>query len=203
MQLDTILIFLLSASILTLSPGPDIIYVFFKSSTEGIRAGVKTVFGLTTGLIFHTLLLVFGISALINSNENVFFVLKLFGFFYFIFLAIKTYNESLKIYKKSNYNKNDFITGLLMNILNPKVSVFFIAFFPNYIFHNSWTYELQFALLGLLFWIIANTIFLLVVFLSSFNTVIVKKIINNKKIKILKSVFYIIIAIWILKKIQI
>ena len=198
MQLDTILIFLLSASILTLSPGPDIIYVFFKSSTEGIRAGVKTVFGLTTGLIFHTLLLVFGISALINSNENVFFVLKLFGFFYFIFLAIKTYNESLKIYKKSNNNKNDFITGLLMNILNPKVSVFFIAFFPNYIFHNSWTYELQFALLGLLFWIIANTIFLLVVFLSSFNTVIVKKIINNKKIKILKSVFYIIIAIWIL-----
>ncbi len=198
MQLDTILIFLLSASILTLSPGPDIIYVFFKSSTEGIRAGVKTVFGLTTGLIFHTLLLVFGISALINSNDNVFFVLKLFGFFYFIFLAIKTYNESLKIYKKSNYNKNDFITGLLMNILNPKVSVFFIAFFPNYIFHNSWTYELQFALLGLLFWIIANTIFLLVVFLSSFNTVIVKKIINNKKIKILKSVFYIIIAIWIL-----
>ena len=160
MQLDTILIFLLSASILTLSPGPDIIYVFFKSSTEGIRAGVKTVFGLTTGLIFHTLLLVFGISALINSNENVFFVLKLFGFFYFIFLAIKTYNESLKIYKKSNYNKNDFITGLLMNILNPKVSVFFIAFFPNYIFHNSWTYELQFALLGLLFWFIANTIFL-------------------------------------------
>jgi len=198
MQLDTILIFLLSASILTLSPGPDIIYVFFKSSTEGIRAGVKTVFGLTTGLIFHTLLLVFGILALINSNDNVFFVLKLFGFFYFIFLAIKTYNESLKIYKKSNYNKNDFITGLLMNILNPKVSVFFIAFFPNYIFHNSWTYELQFALLGLLFWIIANTIFLLVVFLSSFNTVIVKKIINNKKIKILKSVFYIIIAIWIL-----
>ena len=198
MQLDTILIFLLSASILTLSPGPDIIYVFFKSSTEGVRAGVKTVFGLTTGLIFHTLLLVFGISALINSNENVFFVLKLFGFFYFIFLAIKTYNESLKIDKKSNYNKNDFITGLLMNILNPKVSVFFIAFFPNYIFHNSWTYELQFALLGLLFWFIANTIFLLVVFLSSFNTVIVKKIINHKKIKNFKSVFYIIIAIWIL-----
>jgi len=86
MQLDTILIFLLSASILTLSPGPDIIYVFFKSSTEGIRAGVKTVFGLTTGLIFHTLLLVFGISALIKSNDNVFFILKLFGFFYFMFL---------------------------------------------------------------------------------------------------------------------
>jgi len=198
MQLDTILIFLLSASILTLSPGPDIIYVFFKSSSEGIRAGVKTVFGLTTGLIFHTLLLVFGISALINSNENVFFVLKLFGFFYFIFLAISTYNKPLKVDKKSNYNKNDFITGLLMNVLNPKVSIFFIAFFPNYIFHDSWTYELQFALLGFLFWFIANTIFLLVVFLSSFNIVLIKKIINHNKIKIFKSIFYLIIAIWIL-----
>jgi len=198
MQLDTILIFLLSASILTLSPGPDIIYVFFKSSTEGIKAGLKTVFGLTTGLVFHTLLLVFGISALINSNENVFFVLKLFGFFYFIFLAISTYNKSLKVDKKSNYNKNDFITGLLMNVLNPKVSIFFIAFFPNYIFHDSWTYELQFALLGFLFWFIANTIFLLVVFLSSFNIVLIKKIINHNKIKIFKSIFYLIIAIWIL-----
>lgn len=198
MQLDTILIFLLSASILTLSPGPDIIYVFFKSSTEGIRAGVKTVFGLTTGLIFHTLLLVFGISALINSNENVFFVLKLFGFFYFIFLAIKTYNESLKIYKKSNYNKNDFITGLLMNILNPKVSVFFIAFFPNYIFHNSWSYELQFSILGILFWLIANIIFMMVVLLSSMNTKLVNNLIKHKYVKNLKIIFYVFIAIWIL-----
>jgi threonine/homoserine/homoserine lactone efflux protein len=198
MQLDTLFVFLLSATILTLSPGPDIIYVFFKSSTEGVRAGVKTVFGLTTGLIFHTLLLVFGISALINSNENIFFMLKLFGFFYFIFLAITTYNESLKIDKKSIHNKNDFITGLLMNVLNPKVSVFFIAFFPNYIFHNSWSYELQFALLGFLFWFIANAIFLLAVFLSSLNTIFIKKIINHNKIKIFKIIFYLIIAIWIL-----
>jgi threonine/homoserine/homoserine lactone efflux protein len=198
MQLDTLFVFLLSATILTLSPGPDIIYVFFKSSTEGVRAGVKTVFGLTTGLIFHTLLLVFGISALINSNENIFFMLKLFGFFYFIFLAITTYNESLKIDKKSIHNKNDFITGLLMNVLNPKVSVFFIAFFPNYIFHNSWSYELQFALLGFLFWFIANAIFLLAVFLSSLNTIFFKKIINHNKIKIFKIIFYLIIAIWIL-----
>ena len=198
MQLDTLFVFLLSATILTLSPGPDIIYVFFKSSTDGVKAGVKTVFGLTTGLIFHTLLLVFGISALINSNESIFFMLKLFGFFYFIILAITTYNESLKIDKKSIHNKNDFITGLLMNVLNPKVSVFFIAFFPNYIFHNSWSYELQFALLGFLFWFIANAIFLLAVFLSSLNTIFIKKIINHNKIKVFKIIFYLIIAIWIL-----
>ena len=198
MQLDTLLIFLFSASILTLSPGPDIIYVFIKSSTEGKIAGIKTVFGLTTGLIFHTLLLVFGVSALINSNDYFFFILKVFGFIYFIFLAISTYNKNSKIDKKTLSSKNDFTTGLMMNVLNPKASIFFIAFFPNYIFHNSWSYELQFSILGLIFWLVANTIFLLVVLLSSFNTGFVNNIINHNKIKVFKSVFYLFIAIWII-----
>ena len=198
MQLETLLIFLFSASILTLSPGPDIIYVFIKSSTEGKIAGIKTVFGLTTGLIFHTLLLVFGVSALINSNEYFFFILKVFGFIYFIFLAISTYNKNSKIDKKTLSSKNDFTTGLMMNVLNPKVSIFFIAFFPNYIFHNSWSYELQFSILGLIFWLVANTIFLLVVLLSSFNTGFVNNLINHNKIKVFKSVFYLFIAIWII-----
>jgi threonine/homoserine/homoserine lactone efflux protein len=198
MQLDTLLIFLFSASILTLSPGPDIIYVFIKSSTEGKIAGIKTVFGLTTGLIFHTLLLVFGVSALINSNDYFFFILKVFGFIYFIFLAISTYNKNSKIDNKTLSSKNDFTTGLMMNVLNPKVSIFFIAFFPNYIFHNSWSYELQFSILGLIFWLVANTIFLLVVLLSSFNTGFVNNLINHNKIKVFKSVFYLFIAIWII-----
>tara|TARA_Y100000992_G_scaffold46115_1_gene26606 strand:+ start:1242 stop:1841 length:600 start_codon:yes stop_codon:yes gene_type:complete len=198
MQLETLLIFLFSASILTLSPGPDIIYVFIKSSTEGKIAGIKTVFGLTTGLIFHTLLLVFGVSALINSNDYFFFILKVFGFIYFIFLAISTYNKNSKIDNKSLSSKNDFTTGLMMNVLNPKVSIFFIAFFPNYIFHNSWSYELQFSILGLIFWLVANTIFLLVVLLSSFNTGFVNNLINHNKIKVFKSVFYLFIAIWII-----
>ncbi|MFL2602457.1 MAG: LysE family translocator [Flavobacteriaceae bacterium] len=198
MQLETLLIFLFSASILTLSPGPDIIYVFIKSSTEGKIAGIKTVFGLTTGLIFHTLLMVFGVSALINSNDYFFFILKVFGFIYFIFLAISTYNKNSKIDNKSLSSKNDFTTGLMMNVLNPKVSIFFIAFFPNYIFHNSWSYELQFSILGLIFWLIANTIFLLVVLLSSFNTGFVNNLINHNKIKVFKSVFYLFIAIWII-----
>ena len=198
MQLETLLIFLFSASILTLSPGPDIIYVFIKSSTEGKIAGIKTVFGLTTGLIFHTLLLVFGVSALINSNDYFFFILKVFGFIYFIFLAISIYIKNSKIDNKTLSSKNDFTTGLMMNVLNPKVSIFFIAFFPNYIFHNSWSYELQFSILGLIFWLVANTIFLLVVLLSSFNTVFVNNLINHNKIKVFKSIFYLFIAIWII-----
>ncbi len=184
MQLDTLLIFLFSASILTLSPGPDIIYVFLKSSTDGKIAGIKTVLGLTTGLFFHTILLVFGISALINSNE------------YFFMLI--TYNENSKINENKKTNRSDFVTGLMMNVLNPKVSIFFIAFFPNYIFHNSWSYELQFSILGILFWLIANIIFMMVVLLSSINTKLVNNLIKHKYVKNLKIIFYVFIAIWIL-----
>jgi len=198
MQLDTLLIFLFSASILTLSPGPDIIYVFFKSSTDGKMAGIKTVLGLTTGLFFHTILLVFGISALINSNQYFFLLIKVFGFMYFIFLAASTYNENSNISKHKKTNQSNFITGLMMNVLNPKVSIFFIAFFPNYIFHNSWSYEIQFSILGLLFWLIANIIFLMVVMLSSMNTKLVKNFIKHKCVKNLKIIFYVFIAIWIL-----
>ncbi|MBF71957.1 MAG: lysine transporter LysE [Flavobacteriales bacterium] len=198
MQLDTLLIFLFSASILTLSPGPDIIYVFLKSSTDGKIAGIKTVLGLTTGLFFHTILLVFGISALINSNEYFFMLIKFFGFVYFIFLAISTYNENSKINENKKTNRSDFVTGLMMNVLNPKVSIFFIAFFPNYIFHNSWSYELQFSILGILFWLIANIIFMMVVLLSSINTKLVNNLIKHKYVKNLKIIFYVFIAIWIL-----
>ncbi len=198
MQLDTLLIFLFSALILTLSPGPDIIYVFFKSSTDGKIAGIKTVLGLTTGLFFHTILLVFGISALINSNEYFFLLIKVFGFMYFIYLAVSTYYENSNISKHKKTNRSNFITGLMMNVLNPKVSIFFIAFFPNYIFHNSWSYEIQFSILGLLFWLIANIIFLMVVMLSSMNTKLVNNFIKHKYIKNLKIIFYVFIAIWIL-----
>ena len=72
MQIDILLVFLFSAIVLTVSPGPDIIYVFIKSSSYGYKAGVKTVLGLTSGLFFHTLLLVFGISAIIESSPFIF-----------------------------------------------------------------------------------------------------------------------------------
>ena len=200
MQLDTILIFLLSVCILTVSPGPDIIYVFFKSSTEGIKAGVKTVFGLTTGLIFHTLLLVFGISALIKSNDNIFFVLKLFGFFYFMFLAGSIFFRTKK-FKSSSIVKtnNDFYVGLMMNLLNPKVSLFFIALFPGFIFSDNISIEIQFLVLGLIFWSTATLIFLTVVFISSRIKDKIQNLLYNKNLKYVQALVFLLVGIWIIK----
>ena len=200
MQLDTILIFWLSVCILTLSPGPDIIYVFFKSSTEGIKSGVKTVFGLTTGLIFHTLLLVFGISALIKSNDNVFFVLKFFGFFYFMFLAGSIFFRTKKS-KSSSIVKtnNDFYVGLMMNLLNPKVSLFFIALFPGFIFSDKISIEIQFLVLGLIFWSTATLIFLTVVFISSRIKDNIQNLLANKNLKYVQALVFLLVGIWIIK----
>ena len=200
MQLDTILIFIFSVSILTISPGPDIIYVFFKSSTEGIKAGVKTVFGLTTGLIFHTLLLVFGISALIKSNDNIFFVLKLFGFFYFMFLAGSIFFRTKKS-KSSSLVKtnNDFYVGLMMNLLNPKVSLFFIALFPGFIFSDKISIEIQFLVLGLIFWSTATLIFLTVVFISSRIKDNIQNLLANKNLKYVQALVFLLVGIWIIK----
>ena len=200
MQLDTILIFWLSVCILTLSPGPDIIYVFFKSSTEGIKSGIKTVFGLTTGLIFHTLLLVFGISVLIKSNDNIFFVLKLFGFFYFMFLAGSIFFRTKKS-KSSSIVKtnNDFYVGLMMNLLNPKVSLFFIALFPGFIFSDNISIEIQFLVLGLIFWSTATLIFLIVVFISSRIKDKIQNLLDNKNLKYVQALVFLLVGIWIIK----
>ena len=200
MQLDTILIFWLSVCILTLSPGPDIIYVFFKSSTEGIKSGVKTVFGLTTGLIFHTLLLVFGISALIKSNDNIFFVLKLFGFFYFMFLAGSIFFRTKKSKSSSSVKtNNDFYVGLMMNLLNPKVSLFFIALFPGFIFSDKISIEIQFLVLGLIFWSTATLIFLTVVFISSRIKDNIQNLLANKNLKYVQALVFLLVGIWIIK----
>mgnify|MGYP006229840761 FL=1 len=198
MQIDTLLVFLFSSIILTVSPGPDIIYVFIKSGSDGIRAGVKTVLGLTSGLLFHTLLLVFGISAVIEASPFVFFLIKLFGCSYFLFLAIELYVSKNNRETKKRIFQNDFLTGLMMNLLNPKVTIFFIAFFPNYIFDDTMSIQIQFAILGIIFWTVANLIFLVVVYISSRFNKIIQKFIGSKKVKLIKFVFYLFISVWII-----
>ena len=200
MQLETLFIFFLTTSLLTLSPGPDIVYVFIKSSTDGLKAGVKTVFGLTTGLIFHTLLLVFGISALINTNEKIFFFLKLFGFLYFLFLTLNIFFRTKKP-KSSFFVKtyNDFYVGLMMNLLNPKVSLFFIALFPGFIFSDELITEIQFLVLGFIFWLTSTLIFLIVVFISLKFKNKVQNQLENKNLKYIQAIVYFLIAIWIIK----
>ncbi|MAV13766.1 MAG: lysine transporter LysE [Flavobacteriaceae bacterium] len=198
MQIDVLFAFLTSVFFLTLSPGPDIMYVFYKSSTCGFKEAAKLSMGLTSGLLIHTLFVAFGISTLIKSNQDYFDLIKYFGFIYFTYLGFSQFFKKNIGVEKKNESNNSFVTGLLMNLLNPKVSIFFIAFLPAFVFHNSLDIELQFIILGLIFWAVATLIFVFISLVSSNFKTLFEKYINYKKIKYIQALIFLLIALYIL-----
>ena len=198
MQIDVLFAFLTSVFFLTLSPGPDIMYVFYKSSTSGFKEAVKLSLGLTSGLLIHTLFVAFGISALIKSNQDYFDIIKYFGFIYFTYLGFSQFFKKNIGDDKKNKSNNSFVTGLLMNLLNPKVSIFFIAFLPAFVFHNSLDIELQLMILGIIFWAVATLIFVFISLISSNFKTLFEKYINYKKLKYIQAFIFLLIALYIL-----
>ena len=200
MNIEILLAFIISSVILTLTPGPDIIYVISQSITKGKKAAITVSLGLTSGLIIHTFFVVIGLSFLISQNEVFFFVLKLIGGGYFFYLAYKSIKkkESTSMVSKKKISDNFFKTGLLMNLLNPKVSIFFIALFPGFIFHEMWSNEIQFIILGFIFWLQATLIFILIsIFSKKIKYLISTEKVKENKIKLIEALVYIFISIWI------
>ena len=147
--MDQILLFLISSLALTLMPGPDILFVL-NQSLENKKSGFLISIGLCSGLVVHTLILVFGLSAFIETNEYVISYLKYFGTLYLFYLAFDEINTKFKQASKPN-NTNLFLRGLYMNLVNPKVLLFFIAYFPNFLFSETLSISLQFLILGTIF----------------------------------------------------
>ena len=147
--MDQILLFLISSLALTLMPGPDILFVL-NQSLESKKTGLLISIGLCSGLLVHTLILVFGLSAFIETNVYVISYLKYFGTLYLFYLAFDEINTKFKQASKPN-NTNLFLRGLYMNLVNPKVLLFFIAYFPNFLFSETLSISLQFLILGSIF----------------------------------------------------
>lgn len=170
-MLEQVLPFLTASVLLTLSPGPDIIYVLVQGMTNGKAHGIVTALGLVAGIIFHTSLVAFGVSALIQESESVFFAVKLFGSAYLFYLAYKVLRSdgSIEMSSKEGSNRTYFSLfrqGFLMNVLNPKVAIFFLAFFPGFLWEPEGNTVFQFYVLGFLFMLQALLIFSLVAILS-------------------------------------
>ena len=195
---NEILFFLISSISLTLMPGPDILFVISQSISKNKTTGVLISLGLCTGLLIHTMLLVFGFSSIISNN---YFLFKLFSSFYMLLLMTQEINLLPKIYSnKSNYKPNSpYLKGLIMNLINPKVILFFIAFFPAFLFSKTLDLKIQFTILGLIFFAQALIIFISVSYLSKriFNLFNITS--KSLKISYIKSLIYLIIIalIWI------
>ncbi len=171
MNYEILSAFILATSALAISPGPDNIFVLTQSIANGTKYGLSTTAGLISGCIVHTTLLAFGVSALIKENDRVFFIIKLFGAIYLLFLAYKVYRTkapititNTEIPKKSLGQL--YRQGFTMNVLNPKVTVFFLAFFPGFLFSEDLNTVIQFYVLGLLFMIVTFFIFSSIALLS-------------------------------------
>ncbi|MFZ2285097.1 MAG: LysE family translocator [Lutibacter sp.] len=203
MNYEILLSFIGASMLLTIMPGPDIIYVLVQSMANGKKYGIVTSLGLVSGIIIHTTLVAFGVSALIKQSENIYFAIKLFGAIYLLYLAYLTFksDEELVLNEKADRKSlvKLFKQGFIMNVLNPKVSIFFLAFFPGFLYSSSQSTTIQFYVLGGLFMLQALIIFSLVSLLSgNFASYLKMHPTFNSKIKWFKILVFAGIAIFIL-----
>lgn len=169
MDLANYLSFLGAAILLTLAPGPDNMYILTKSLSAGPGQGVTLAMGLATGPLWHTLLVMAGVAAFIQSSPAAFMVLKYCGAAYLLYLsygAFRSKGASIKagdvVDKSESFAlyKRGFKRGFLMNASNPKVLLFFLAILPQFVQPNGFlSPSLQIGLLGLTFSIQAAILF--------------------------------------------
>lgn len=169
--METLISFILAVSILAISPGPDNIFVLMQSVVHGKKYGLATITGLMTGCIVHTTFVAVGISAIIKENNTIFLGIKILGAVYLLYLAYKVITggseismSTEKIDKKTPFQL--FKTGFIMNVLNPKVTLFFLALFPGFLFSEILPISLQFYTLGALFILVSFVVFSLIAILG-------------------------------------
>jgi threonine/homoserine/homoserine lactone efflux protein len=169
--MEILLSFILAVSILAISPGPDNIFVLMQSVVHGKKYGLATIIGLMTGCIVHTIFVAVGISTIIKENNTIFSVIKILGAVYLFYLAYKVITggseismSTEKIDKKTPFQL--FKIGFIMNVLNPKVTLFFLALFPGFLFSEILPISLQFYILGALFILVSFVVFSLIAILG-------------------------------------
>lgn len=164
MNYETLYAFILATAALAISPGPDNIYVLTQSLANGKKYGLATTAGLISGCLVHTTLLAFGVSVIIRESDALFLGIKILGAIYLLYLAFKVFRSDTALdISGGNVPKKGlwqlFKQGFVMNVLNPKVTIFFLAFFPGFLFSDSLSTVLQFYVLGLLFMFVSGLIF--------------------------------------------
>ena len=154
-SIDQLALFSLASLILIFTPGPDIIYVLTRGVAQGRTAALAAALGFSLGNIGHTLLAVFGLSAILASSAVAFTVVKVAGGMYLVYIGWKlwTADPSLALNPAGEHKAARLIfrQSVLANILNPKVAIFFLAFFPQFVRPEQGHPAMQMLILGLTF----------------------------------------------------
>jgi threonine/homoserine/homoserine lactone efflux protein len=170
LPLSTLLPFFGISLVLGLTPGPDNIFVLLQSAMRGPRSGMVIVAGLCSGLLVHTFIVAVGLGALLVASTVAFTVLKSAGAVYLVYLAWQAWRAPVGI-KTANVETVDtahlYRRGLFMNLSNPKVVIFFLAFLPQFVIADRGHIPLQIAVLGIVFMVASVIVFSLIAFFSS------------------------------------
>lgn len=183
MGIENLMTFIVTALFFIMTPGIDTVFVLNKSIGQGRKSGVYATLGINTGVLVHTFFAALGFSVLIAKSTFAFTLIKFLGAGYLIylgFLKVKNREEFFSADNKqlNNNSKNDFWTGFLTNALNPKVALFFLAFFPQFINVNQMNNPIPFLLLGISYALIGIVWFLI---LTLFASVFSQKLKSNPK----------------------
>ncbi len=150
--MDTLATFFIAAVLLGLAPGPDNIFVLTQSALRGRMAGLMVTLGLCTGLVVHTTAVAFGVAVVFQASAVAFTALKLFGAAYLLYLAwhaFRATSEAISTGKPDGLGAIQlYRRGIIMNVTNPKVSIFFLAFLPQFADPQRGSLTLQMLLLG-------------------------------------------------------
>ena len=155
---------------LIIAPGPDMLYVITRGMTHGRGAGMLSAIGVMCGILVHTTAAALGLTLIFQTSALAFLMVKYLGALYLIYLGIKSWrdksNFQLERSSSTVSSRQLFWQGLLSNVLNPKIAIFFLAFLPQFVDKGSGQVTLQLTVLGLIFAFL-GLCFLLVVGYSS------------------------------------
>ncbi len=182
--IDNYLGFIAAGILLNMVPGADTIYILTRSIAQGKKAGIFSVLGISSGILVHTLLAAFGLSVILSTSVALYNVIKFLGVFYLVYLGVRmivTKNELTEVDGTGGAMrsmKKLYSQGLITNVLNPKVALFFISFLPQFIQTDQNATPVPFLILGLTFIATSTLWCFLLVFASAFMS---RSLRNNRK----------------------
>ena len=171
-SMETLFVFILTSTIACLVPGPAVIYAILQASSKGIKNGMHAVWGLQVGFSLQVFAAACGLSVLILKSALLFDILKIIGAGYLIYLGIsflikKDNDEQPLAMSNPKKERSPFIKGILINILNPKIAVFFISYLPHFIDQSSGSPATQLFFLGILFSLLGTIVCIFYVLIAS------------------------------------
>lgn len=173
-DVSTLTVFIPATIALIIAPGPDTVYVLTRSLQRGRRAGVAAAFGVAAGVLIHTTAAILGLSALLRTSALAYTLIKYLGVAYLLYLGIEILRDRERLTidvqrgqtDPSAESSDSFVRGLLIDVLNPKIALFFLAFLPQFVDPGA-NATVQITGLGLVYMILGASYFTGVAVLSS------------------------------------